>query len=170
MGAGSNWTRDYSTEPLNLNVLVVEDDESNRLVADGVLKLFHCEVAHAASGTAAVELALSGKFDVVLMDYHLPGMDGVAATRAIRQFEAEHGRAAVPIIGLTGSAMAAERQECLASGMNSILPKPFRFAELRAALEEWGPDKRDAAQPLNGAAPSAGLPKGGPPGGQPSPR
>jgi CheY-like chemotaxis protein len=156
MDAGSNWTRDYSTAPLNLNVLVVEDDESNRLVADGVLKLFHCCVEHAGSGTAAVELARSGKFDVVLMDYHLPGLDGVSATRAIRSFEAEHGQPAIPIIGLTGSAMAAEREECLAAGMNSILSKPFLFADLRAALEEWGPCKRGEADPLSAGQPAPG--------------
>lgn len=156
MDVGATWTRDYSIAPLDLDVLVVEDDESNRLVVDGVLKLFQCRAHHVSNGTAAVDLACSGRFDVVLMDYHLPGLDGVAATRAIRTFETQRSRPRIPIIGLTGSAMAAEREECLTAGMDCIIPKPFQFAALRTALEEWVPNRRGAAAPFRGGQATPG--------------
>jgi CheY-like chemotaxis protein len=146
MDAGSNLRSSLSTTALHLSVLVVEDDESNRLVVDAVLKRFQCRVRHANNGKTAVEFARSGEFDVILMDYHLPEMDGIAATRAIREFEAGTGRPRVPIIGLTGSAETSEFQECLDAGMSRMLPKPFRFGDLREALEQVAPRPGVASQ------------------------
>ncbi|MGQ3113312.1 MAG: response regulator, partial [Brevundimonas sp.] len=74
--------------------------------------------------------------DLVLMDVQMPVMDGFAATDAIRAIEAREGRAPIPIIALTANAMSHHRAECLAHGMNALVPKPIEIRGLAAAMEE----------------------------------
>ena len=116
------------------HVLVVEDNEVNQMVAAGMLKVlgYTCEVA--ADGAAAAARATAGRFDVVLMDLQMPRLDGFAATRLIRQAEPPGVR--VPIIALTASAVAGERERCLAAGMTGFLAKPVRVDALDRALRE----------------------------------
>ena len=130
--------------PEPLRVLLAEDDPTNALLANTVMKLLGCEVITVGSGDEAVNAIKRGPFDVVLMDFHMPVMDGLAATRAIRQWEAEPARHKesshlphIPIIAITASAMPAERDACLRSGMDDILVKPFRLDDLRRMLERW---------------------------------
>ncbi|MBC7448390.1 MAG: response regulator, partial [Hymenobacteraceae bacterium] len=134
-----------------LRVLVVEDNELNQLVARRTLERWNCHVALAANGRIGVDLVRSRPFDVVLMDIQMPVMDGYDATRAIRQLPAGHS---LPIIGLTASVLAEDRQLALTSGMNDTLSKPFDPAVLYARLREYQPTNGPAAQPLPASPPA----------------
>ncbi len=120
-----------------LRILVAEDNPVNQLVARTVLEKQGHEVVLARNGVEAVREARAQSFDVVLMDVQMPEMDGLAATRAIRQ--AENGTGGhVPILGVTAHAMKGDRERCLAAGMDGYVPKPIRpgplFAAIHAAL------------------------------------
>ena len=86
-------------------------------------------------GEAAFDAYVSGEWDVVLMDIQMPKLDGVAATRAIREFEEMKGRARTPVIALTANAMAHQLAEYREAGMEAVVTKPVQRAELLAALE-----------------------------------
>jgi CheY-like chemotaxis protein len=89
-----------------------------------------------ADGRAAIEAVSSRpRYDLVLMDCHLPELDGFEATRQIRQLDGEAAR--TPIIALTASAYAADRQRCLAAGMDDYLAKPITFALFASTLKRW---------------------------------
>ncbi len=119
---------------LHGRVLVVEDDRVNQRVIELLLKKLGVQPAIVADGESAVEIAATEHWDAVLMDCQMPGMDGFEATRQIRQ--RLRGRA-LPIIALTANAMAGDRDECLAAGMNDFIAKPVRQEELHACLERW---------------------------------
>ena len=116
-------------------VLLVEDNLVNQMVARRMLQQFGCDVTAAVDGREAVQMALDNAFDVVLMDCQLPEMDGYEATQVIRAGEAER----VPIIALTAHAVAGERERCLAAGMDDFLSKPLRREALVTALQRWLP-------------------------------
>jgi CheY-like chemotaxis protein len=118
-------------------VLLVEDNPLNLRVAAGALARLGWEADVAASGRAAIDLFQKNDYALVLMDCQLPEMDGYAATRKIRQWEALEGRLTVPIVALTAHAMAGDRERCLAAGMNDYLPKPLGLEQLRGALQRW---------------------------------
>jgi len=118
-------------------VLLVEDNEVNQMMARAMLGKFGLEVEVAGNGLEAVERVQSAHYDVVLMDLQMPIMDGLDATRAIRALEA--GRT-IPIIAMTASAFAADREKCIEVGMNGHIAKPVQMARLRSALAEWLPD------------------------------
>lgn len=114
-----------------LRILLVEDNVINQRVAAGLLTRHGHEVEIAANGALGVSAYRSGRFDIVLMDVHMPEMGGLEATRLIRS--AESGPH-TPIIGLSASASDADRRECLESGMDDYVAKPFRFEELLQAF------------------------------------
>jgi CheY-like chemotaxis protein len=93
-------------------------------------------LAVVSDGREAVDAWLSGDWDVVLMDIQMPGMDGVAATRAIRRLEAEKGLPRTPIIALTANAMKQHRQEYAAAGIDALSPKPIDLAVLLQTLQD----------------------------------
>jgi PAS domain S-box-containing protein len=117
-------------------VLVVDDNEVNRRVAARVLERlgFHVEVA--ADGESAVALASATAFDALFMDCQMPGMDGYAATAAVRNVEGPSRR--TPIIAMTANAMADDRATCLSVGMDEYVSKPFRLEDLDALLRRLG--------------------------------
>jgi PAS domain S-box-containing protein len=126
--------------PHGLAVLVAEDNEINALLAQALLARLGHRPTLVATGDAAVEAwraAQAGgpRFDLVLMDLHMPGSDGLAATRRIRALEADHGAARTPIIALTANALEEDRQACLAAGMDGFLTKPLDRERLAAALK-----------------------------------
>ena len=123
--------------PLHGRVLLVEDNRVNRLVAEGMLLQLGLEVESAADGEAALEWLADDRFDAVLMDVHMPELDGYAVTRRWREREAAEGRRRLPIIALTAGALPGDRDACLDAGMDDYLAKPVRFDALRAALERW---------------------------------
>ena len=122
-----------------LSILVAEDNEINALLARALLlKLGHYPTM-ATSGAAAIESWLAARaagtpYDRVLMDLHMPGMDGLEATRQIRAIEAETNAPRTPILALTANASAEDREACLAAGMDGFLVKPLDRDRLAAAL------------------------------------
>jgi CheY-like chemotaxis protein len=112
-----------------LRILLAEDNKINQLIAVRLLeKQGHC-VETVDNGQDAVSRASGGRFDVILMDVQMPGMDGIQATAAIRENERRAGTH-VPIVALTAHAMAGDRQRFLASGMDEYLAKPLRASDL----------------------------------------
>ena len=120
-----------------LRVLLAEDNVVNQRVAVGFLEGCGCEVVVASNGRDAVRKASTSKFGVILMDCMMPGVDGYAATAAIRAAQGSADRR-TPIIALTASALDGERERCLAAGMDDYLSKPFRFDDLTVMLRRWG--------------------------------
>ena len=117
------------------SVLLVDDNEINLLVAEGLLGKRGIKPAMAKSGKEALNLCRSRKFDLIFMDCMMPGMDGYEATRAIRRMDSENAQSV--IIALTANAMRGDRDKCLDSGMNDYLSKPLRNKELAFMLNRW---------------------------------
>ncbi|GBC96057.1 Sensory/regulatory protein RpfC [bacterium HR16] len=117
-------------------VLLVEDNEVNRKVAVRLLERLGYEVDVASDGEEAVEKTALRRYDAVLMDVHMPRVDGLEATRLIRERERGTGEHQV-IIAMTASAMKEDVQRCLASGMDEYLSKPVKMEVLQEMLEKW---------------------------------
>jgi CheY-like chemotaxis protein len=115
------------------HILVVDDNATNRMVAQALCEMFDCTCESAKDGQEALEAARQGRFDLILMDIKMPVMDGVAATRAIRALPGVPGQ--VPIIALTANAEPEEADDYLASGMNGVVEKPMKPEQLLAALQ-----------------------------------
>ncbi|MCH2559503.1 MAG: ATP-binding protein [Alcanivorax sp.] len=128
-----------AVDRLRGRVLLVEDNEVNRLVARRMLEHLGLDVATAGDGASALARAGEERFDCILMDVQMPVMDGLEATRALRRRERETGRDPVPIVALTANAMFEERQRCLAAGMDAHLAKPFRRHRLANLLSRFLP-------------------------------
>lgn len=120
-----------------LSVLLVEDNDINRLYATSILKTWECTIEDAENGYVAVEKVKNRSFDVVLMDVQMPVLDGFEATRAIRMMDKSWSK--VPIIALTANATQKDIEQCLRSGMNDCIPKPFTPEDLYRALVKHAP-------------------------------
>ena len=119
-----------------LSILVIEDNESNRLVASVMLERLGQTVEFAMNGAEGVQFFEKGKYDLIFMDCQMPVMDGFEATRRIRELETG-GTKRTPIIAMTASALQEERDLCLKSGMDGFVPKPILLEDLRRTLEVW---------------------------------
>lgn len=119
-----------------LRILVVEDNDVNRIVVQEFLEMDGHEVDCARDGIEGVEAWQRKQYDLILMDCQMPNLDGFEATAQIRR--AENGKQHIPIIALTASAMEGERQHCLASGMDDFLAKPVAATDLFAMVRQWG--------------------------------
>jgi PAS domain S-box-containing protein len=117
-----------------LTILLVEDNDINRLYAKSILKKWHCQVDIAENGLVAIEKVKNNFYDVVLMDVQMPVMDGYEATKAIRAMDAPMKD--VPIVALTANATKKDVELCLAAGMNDYLPKPFTPDDLQRKILE----------------------------------
>ena len=118
-------------------VLLVEDNPTNRRVAELFLERAGCDVVLAADGSEALALLKERRVDLVLMDVQLPVMDGLEATRRIRQEIA--GGARIPIVGLTASALKEQVEVCRVAGMDDVIAKPLERERLEAVLERYAP-------------------------------
>ena len=116
-------------------VLVADDNPTNRLVAQTLLRQFGVEAFTACSGAEALEAWENDAWDAVFMDIHMPGMDGLAAAARIRERETETGRARTPIIALTASVLTHEVSAYRAAGMDDYLPKPIELNRLLSLLQ-----------------------------------
>ncbi|HZP44550.1 MAG TPA: ATP-binding protein [Candidatus Binataceae bacterium] len=128
-----------------LSVLVVDDSVDNRFLLKALLKRFPFSITEAENGSEAVAMARLSHFDVILMDMRMPVMDGIAATRAIREWETRARLAPTPIIALTASALHEDVAECLAAGCDVHVSKPISKRTLyeamaRATSPGEGPD------------------------------
>jgi len=119
---------------LSGRILIAEDSETNAMVAKKMLDRLGLEYEHVLDGAAAVEAALSSTFDVVLMDVSMPNLDGLEATRILRQ----RGYTA-PIIAMTAHALKGDRDNAFRIGMSGYITKPVRPKAIRDALEKWLP-------------------------------
>ena len=143
-------------------LLVAEDNEVNQLVARGMANRLGYGVDIVEDGAQAVTAALSGNYAAVLMDCHMPVMDGFDATRAIR---ARNGHSArIPIIAMTAGALNEDRERCFAAGMDDYISKPVDLATLGTVLARWVPTVEDtttaggaAGSALPAAPPAAGA-------------
>ncbi|HEV2532669.1 ATP-binding protein [Phenylobacterium sp.] len=118
----------------DLRVLVAEDNETNQLVLRTLLSQVGIDPHVVADGAQAVDAWRTGTWDVVLMDVQMPVMDGLAATRRIRELEAAEGRARTPILALTANAMSHQAAEYVAVGMDGLAPKPIQIEQLIGAI------------------------------------
>lgn len=124
----------------NQSVLLVEDQESNILVASLIMEEMgiHCKVAR--SGREALAMTRQTRFDIILMDVQMPGMDGIETTRCIRQMETENNWRCACIIGLSAHAITEYRDRSLAAGMDGFLTKPFQVEDLYQLLSRCRPE------------------------------
>jgi two-component system sensor histidine kinase/response regulator len=122
-----------------LSILLAEDGVTNQKLAVGLLHKWGHQVVVAKDGQEAVDAYTTGVFDLVLMDVQMPEMDGLEATRRIRQLEATLGRR-TPIIAMTARAMKGDREQCLESGMDGYVSKPIRQRDLYQAIAEFFQD------------------------------
>jgi CheY-like chemotaxis protein/HPt (histidine-containing phosphotransfer) domain-containing protein len=115
-----------------LRLLVVEDNDTNLLVVTAVLAKYGIRPDIGRNGLEAVEAVRSARYDVILMDVHMPEMDGLEATRIIRAFPGCESK--TPIIALTANSFESDIEKCRSAGMNAHLGKPFRSGDLVIAL------------------------------------
>jgi CheY-like chemotaxis protein len=113
---------------------VVDDNDVNLMIAKEILSNAGMVVETAVNGEQALSKLRDGAYDLVLMDLQMPQMDGLQATRALRE---QPGHRATPVVGLTASAMLSERDDCLAAGMNDVLTKPYEPRHLVEVVESW---------------------------------
>ncbi|MGK0155966.1 MAG: PAS domain S-box-containing protein, partial [Neolewinella sp.] len=121
---------------LALHILLVEDSPDNRTITVAYLRDPPFRVETAENGAVAYEKFTAGHYDLVLMDRQMPVMDGLAATRAIREWEQANHRPPTPIIALTASALKGDHEECLAAGCTAYLTKPIKQEVLLQAIKE----------------------------------
>lgn len=130
-GRSESEDRSYS----DFSILLVDDNEINLLVAEGLLEKRGIKPVKANSGEEALNLCRSERFDLIFMDCMMPGMDGYEATRAIRKLDSDNSKSI--IVALTANAMRGDREKCLDAGMDDYLAKPLRTKELALVLEKW---------------------------------
>ena len=152
--------------PAEVRILLVEDNPVNREVACNMLETLNCRIDTPANGREALHALETTEYDLVFMDCQMPEMDGLTATRLVREREAlfvkcetqdtigtvtdeRRGMPRVPIVALTAHAMRGDRELCLAAGMDDYLTKPFTLGQLERVLARWI-RKNDVAKILEG--------------------
>lgn len=120
-------------------ILLVDDNEINREVAQALLEPFEMKIDVVSNGKEALDLVQQNHYDLVFMDHYMPVMDGVEATRRIRSLEGEYYQN-LPILALTADAVQGVKEEFLAAGMNDFVSKPIAMKDITAALSRWIPE------------------------------
>ena len=129
-----------------LNVLLADDNAVNQAIAKRRLEKLGHQVTVVSDGRRAVEAVTATRFDCVLMDIQMPEMDGLEATRAIRSLEQEGGLEPQFIVAMTAHAMKGDAEQCLASGMDAYISKPFRVERLKEVLAAAQARKRELGE------------------------
>ncbi|GHU05562.1 hypothetical protein FACS1894205_5730 [Alphaproteobacteria bacterium] len=130
-------------------ILLVDDIQTNLLVAEGLLAPYQMQIDTCQSGQGAIELVRRKHYDIIFMDYMMPEMDGIEATAAIRAIpdEDDYFRN-LPIIALTANAMSGTREMFLSNGMNDYLTKPIDLVKMETTLEKWLPAEKKQKKAL----------------------
>ena len=130
-----------------LRILLAEDNLANQKLVTCILKERGHAIDVASGGQHAIRMAQENRYDVILMDVQMPGMDGTEATKVIRAREV--GQQRIPIVAMTAHAMKGDREQCLAAGMDAYLSKPIDAQEMISLVETLGapPQSADAAAP-----------------------
>ncbi|PHS13003.1 MAG: hypothetical protein COA78_07560 [Blastopirellula sp.] len=123
------------TEIKSLNILLAEDGKANQMLAVALLKKWGHQVTVAENGAKAIDSLKNGAFDLILMDVQMPVLDGLEATRKIRENEKTSGKH-IPIVAMTAGAMKGDRERCLDSGMDDYITKPVRKQALYQAISK----------------------------------
>lgn len=145
-------------------ILLAEDDAANQRVALTMIRKLGYQAEVAATGREALQALQAVPYDLVLMDCHMPDMDGFETTRRIRDPRSGVANHKVPVIAMTALAMKGDREECLRAGMNDYLSKPIKPQALADVLEKWlaretGADQAESYSfPPDGRLPTAGDP------------
>ncbi|MFV0297992.1 MAG: ATP-binding protein [Hyphomicrobiaceae bacterium] len=145
--SGGTGPRDGDEPQQGADILLVEDNAINALLAVRMCELAGCKVVHTERGELALkrcatQLQDNGRVpDIILMDIHMPGMDGLETTRRLKALFAEAGRPCPPIVALTANAFAEDRKRCFDAGLDDYRTKPFDRSELETLLEKWCPGK-----------------------------
>ncbi|MGV0961124.1 MAG: response regulator [Limnohabitans sp.] len=124
-------------QSLDCTVLIAEDNDVNREILVTMLKTAGCRILQAQNGQQAVELSASEPYDIILMDVQMPKMDGIMATQLIRARELALGLPRKPILALTANALADDKANCLAAGMDDYLTKPFMRRQILELMDKW---------------------------------
>jgi len=125
--------------PPTPTVLVAEDDRTNQVLIRRQLENLGCLPTVVAHGQEALEALEREAFDLLLLDCHMPVLDGWATCREIRRRETENGKERLPVLAVTAWAMQSDKDLCYESGMDEVLAKPLRSSDLADALERWIP-------------------------------
>lgn len=143
-----DYAEPVEAQQLGLNLLLVEDNSVNLLVAQRLLQVLGCTVTTATDGEQALQALQTQSFDLVLMDCQMPVVDGYTATRRWRSLEAESRVGRLPIVAMTANAMAGDRERCLQAGMDDYLSKPVNRESLQACLLRWQQNAENNAATL----------------------
>jgi PAS domain S-box-containing protein len=137
----------------NARVLLAEDNPTNQKVALAILKKLGLSADAVADGSEALKSLESIPYDLVLMDVRMPVMDGLEATRQIRDPNSAVLNHDLPIVAMTANAMRSDQEQCLAAGMNDFVPKPVTPQELRQMLAKWLPAEKHLSTADAGPSP-----------------
>ena len=121
-------------EAYPLRILLVENDTVNQRLALEILSKLGYKAEVASDGRECMDLVIENDYDAIMMDLQMPGVDGLEATRRIRQGECGPLKAGIQIIAVTAYALPRDREKCLDVGMNDYVPKPIRISQLKDAL------------------------------------
>ncbi len=124
---------EHHDERTRKRILLVEDDKSNQKLSQCILTKAGFRIVLAENGQQALEILHKSTFDLILMDMQMPQMDGLTATREIRNL----GFKDLPILGLTANAFASDRQRCIEAGMNDWITKPVSPQNMIEKINEW---------------------------------
>ena len=126
-----------------MRILLAEDNITNQQVALGILRKLGLQADAVANGAEALHALASLPYDLVLMDVQMPEMDGLEATRQIRDLRSAVRNHALPVVAMTAHAMQSDREQCLAAGMNDFITKPIARQALVDALDRWLPQEAE---------------------------
>ena len=152
-------TINNQSKPYEIDVLVVEDNHVNQIVAQQMLVRLGYTVEFAGNGKEALQLLAKQDYGLVLMDGHMPIMDGLTATRKIREWESNDGRRRTPIVALTANVVMGYRDECLEAGMDGYIAKPISLECLLKTLQQFLPiGSQQESEPSAVSSPSVSVP------------
>lgn len=145
---------------INKKILLAEDNLINQEVGVGIIRSLGCKVYVAHDGLKAVKAYTKEHYDLILMDCHMPVMDGFQATAKIREYEkAQNTQSRIPIIALTADVQKGIAEQCHAAGMDDYISKPFSRKELQEVIQQWLPITPYDLSPVKTNQPAERMPK-----------